>query len=267
MRVVLKASGKYENFKSKKIYETVLATGASKRLARETVNLVKRKYYKGMTTKEILDIILENIKKEPGLQQRYDLKRAIMSLGPSGFPFEQYFARILEHYGYKTKVSNVMKGKRIWHEVDIIAEKKDKTYMIECKYHNFIGNNTRLHPAMYTYARFLDINLFDTPWLSTNTKCVDDAIEYAKGVGLKITSWNYPENASLRKLIEDKNLYPITVLKNVKRRTIEKLLELNLVLAEDVLKEDSYELAKELNISRNEMEKIKQQIKEIFRNL
>lgn len=265
MKDVLKASGEYENFNPRKIYETVLSTGASKQLAKETVNLVKRNYYKGITTKEILNIILENIKKEPGLQQRYDLKRAIMSLGPSGFPFEQYFARILEKYGYKTKVANLMKGKRIWHEVDIVAEKKDKSYMIECKYHNFIGTNTKLHPAMYTYARFLDIDLFDTPWLATNTKCVNDAVEYAKGVGLKITSWNYPENASLRKLIEDKNLYPITVLKDVKRKTIEKLLELNLVLAEDILNEDSKELAKELNISEYEIEKIKQQIKEIYR--
>ena len=266
MKEVLKASGEYENFNPRKIYETVIATGASKQLAKETVSLIKRNYYKGITTKEILNMILENIKKVPGLEQRYDLKRAIMSLGPSGFPFEQYFARILENYGYKTKVANLMKGKRIWHEVDIVAEKKDKTYMVECKYHNLIGTNTKLHPAMYTYARFLDINLFDAPWLATNTKCVNDAIEYAKGVGLKITSWNYPEKESLRKLIEDKNLYPITVLKNVKRKTIEKLLELNLVLADDILKEDSYELSKELNISENEIEKMKQQIKEIYRN-
>jgi hypothetical protein len=77
---------------------------------------------------------------------------------------------------------------------------------------------------------------------------------------------SYPEKESLRKLIEDKNLYPITVLKNVKRKTIEKLLELNLVLADDILKEDSYELSKELNISENEIEKMKQQIKEIYRN-
>ncbi len=266
MNLVQKASGDCENFNPKKIYETVLSTGASKKLAKETVNLVKENYYKGITTKEILNLILNNIKKEPGLSQRYNLKRAIMTLGPSGYPFEQYFARILDNYGYHTRTPNIIKGKRIWHEVDIIADKNDKTYMIECKYHNFVGTNTKLHPAMYTYARFLDIGLFDTPWLATNTKCVNDAIEYAKGVKMKITSWNYPENASLRKLIEDKNLYPITVIKDIKRKTIEKLLELGLVLAEDILKEDSKELAKEINLTEYDIDKIKKEINEIFRN-
>ena len=75
--------------------------------------------------------------------------------------------------------------------------------MIECKYHNEQGKPTRLQPAMYTYARFLDLTKrLDQPWLVTNTKCSRDAKEYAKGVGLKITSWKYPENAqiSLRSL-------------------------------------------------------------------
>jgi hypothetical protein len=105
-----------------------------------------------------------------------------MSLGPSGFPFEIYFAKILENYNYKTKVDNIIPGKIILHEVDIIAEKNKKKYMIECKYHNEIGVHTKLHVAMYTYARFLDVKKYDIPWLVTNTKCVDVALDYAKGV-------------------------------------------------------------------------------------
>jgi predicted RecB family endonuclease len=55
-----------------------------------------------------------------------------MSLGPSGFLFEQFFSEILKNYGYKTKINVFLKGKIITHEIDIIAE-KNKKYMIECK--------------------------------------------------------------------------------------------------------------------------------------
>jgi hypothetical protein len=52
MKQVLKASGEYQNFNSKKIYYTILDSGASKKLAKETERLIAKKYYKGITTKE-----------------------------------------------------------------------------------------------------------------------------------------------------------------------------------------------------------------------
>jgi len=263
MHKIIKASGLEERFDPKKVYFTCLNAGASKELAKETSLLVKNKYFPGMDTKEILKIILQNLKKEPGVSQRYDLKRAIMSLGPSGFPFEYYFARILNHYNYETKVDNIVKGKRILHEVDIIAKKESKSYMIECKYHNFVGTNTKLHPAMYTYARFLDVNKFDIPWLATNTKIVKDAIEYAKGVNMKLTSWSYPEKESLKILIEKNNLFPITSATAIRKETIEKLLTENIVLAKDFLNFTNQELIKKTNLTEKEIEKIKKEIKEI----
>ena len=263
MRQIIKASGDTQNFDPNKVYSTIFGSGASKTLAIETVKLVKSKYYKNITTKEILKIILENLKKEPGVSQRYNLKQAIMSLGPSGFPFEHYFARVIENYGYETKVDNYIKGKRITHEVDIIAKKEKKTYMIECKYHNEAGINTRLHPAMYTYARFLDTGKFDTPWLATNTKCVDDAVEYAKGVNMKITSWDYPKTESLKSLVENKNLYPITSINSIDYRTKEVLFFKNIVMAKDLLKHTPKKLAKITGINENKINQIIKEVKEV----
>lgn len=263
MKHVTKASGEIQGFDSKKIFSTVTEAGASKKLAVETIKLVKSKYYKGITTKEILDLILKNLKKEPGVSQRYNLKQAIMNLGPSGFPFEQYFARILNNYGYETKVDNFIKGRRIIHEVDIIAKKQNKSYMVECKYHNETGTPTRLHPALYTYARFLDVNKFDVPWLSTNTKCVDDAVEYARGVNMKITSWNYPKNESLRLLIENKRLYPITSIDSIDTKTKEKLFFENIVMATDLLKYSTKQLIKKTGLRGLEINNIITEIKEV----
>ncbi|MDD4984066.1 MAG: ATP cone domain-containing protein [Candidatus ainarchaeum sp.] len=263
MKQVIKASGNLENFNSEKIYNTIFESGASKELATETIKLVQNKYYKEITTKEILNLILENLKKEPGVSQRYNLKQAIMDLGPSGFPFEQYFARILDNYGYETKVDNFIKGKRIIHEVDIIAKKQGKSYMVECKYHNETGIQTRLHPAMYTYARFLDVKKFDIPWLATNTKCVDDAVEYAKGVNMKITSWNYPKTESLRLLIENKSLYPITSINSISSKTKEKLFSNNIILSIDLLKYTKKQIIKQTGLSEFEVNNIIKEIKEV----
>jgi hypothetical protein len=261
MQTVIKASGLEEQFSSGKIYRTILEAGGSVKLAKKVIEVVKRGYHENITTQEILEIILNELKGFPDIYARYDLKRAIMALGPSGFPFEQFFGGILTYYGYKTKVDNFMKGKIITHEVDIIA-KKEKSYMIECKYHNEPGKSTDLHPALYTYARFLDLREKpDMPWLVTNTKCSDDAKNYARGVGLKITSWNYPKNKSLQKLIELKKLYPITILKTINESTKEKLFLAKIVIAKNLLNYSIEDLMEKTGLNEKEISKILEEVK------
>ena len=261
---ITKSSGEYEDFNPRKIYNTIRNAGGSRKIANETVEIVKKDLRKNVNSQEILETVLNNLKKEPGLSERYNMKRAIMALGPTGFPFEQFFARILTHYGYQTKTNQKLRGKRIIHEVDIVA-KKEKKYMVECKYHNEIGNITRLHPAMYTYARFLDLNKysFDEPWLVTNTKCSKDAVEYAKGVNLKITSWNYPKNESLRDLIQNKNLYPITILEEIKDETKQKLFEAGFIVVKDFENIPIESIQKKTRIKIEELKKIIEKINKI----
>jgi len=264
---VIKSSGNKEPFSQKKILRSIKNAGGSSRLAKETIKQVRQKIHNEITTKEILKIILNNLKKEPGIAEKYALKQAIMGLGPTGFPFEKYFAKILEHYGYKTKVGIKIKGKMILHEVDIIAEKKKK-YMIECKYHNEPGTITKLHPAMYTYARFLALKnqKFDMPWLVTNTKCSRDAISYAKGVGLKITGWSYPEKNSLQELISKKNIYPITILNELKDKTKEILFNNNIITLKDLEKYSTTDLRIKLKIPEKEGTPLLNEVREILRN-
>jgi len=101
---VIKYSGEFEDFSTRKIYKTVKDAGGTSRLAKEAVAKVKKNYHKNITTKEILDILLDFLKKEPRVAEKYNLKRAIMDLGPTGFPFEKFFSRILKEYGFRTIV-------------------------------------------------------------------------------------------------------------------------------------------------------------------
>ncbi len=262
---VIKASGKKEEFNPEKILRTLLRAGASRSLANDIVSQVKTKIHDLITTREILDMALGLLKnKNPEIGARYDLKRAIMNLGPTGFPFEQFFAEILNHYGYKTKVGETVQGKITDHEVDVIAEKNSKKYMIECKYHNSLGVYTNIRVALYVYARFLDLKeKFDQPWLSTNTKISTKAITYAKGVGMKITSWKYPKNESLQELIEKKKLYPITILKSVNNDIKTKLSKAGIMLAKNLFNYDLNELKKKTKLPENVLRKILSECKEV----
>lgn len=267
MKNVIKASGLEEKFSSRKIYNTIIEAGGSKKLAMEAVSGVIKKFHENITTDEILKIILKVLKKEPGVSERYNLKRAIMDLGPSGFPFEQFFGDLLREHGYKTQVGNFLRGKIITHEVDILAESpKKKSFMIECKYHNEPGKSTKLHVAMYTYARFLDLRKkLDIPWLVTNTKCSKDAKDYSRGVGLKVTTWNYPKNESLKKLIENKKLYPITILSSLDEKTKYKLFNAKIMLAKDLLEYPTSEILEKTGLSEKQINKILNEIREVLK--
>ncbi len=233
---VTKASGEKEEFNIEKVRKTCLRAGASEKLASKIAEEVERKVYEGITTKEILHLILRLLKEEPKAATRYDLKRAIMSLGPAGFPFEEFMAEVLRNYGYKTTVGGILKGKCISHEIDIVAEKENKRYLIECKYHNAPGIYTDLKVVMYSYARFLDLREnFDQAWLICNTKCSRNARKYAKCVDLKITSWRYPGKESLEKMIEREKLYPVTILRSVTRFTKDRLFRAKIMLAKNLL--------------------------------
>jgi len=273
---VIKASGNKEAFSSKKIYYSILESGASKQLARDTTKIVKQKIRENITTDQIYKLIITKLKKEPGVAERYNLKRAIMSLGPAGYAFEKYFAEILEAYGYKTKVGIHLKVKKIQHEVDVLAEKKNK-YMIECKYHNQTGIHTRLQPALAAYARFLDLkqHKIDQPWLVTNTRCTRDATNYAKGVNLKITSW-MPQNSSIRgtpggdpqkdslqQLIEKKKLYPITVL-FLEESIRQAFLNNRIIMLKTLVEMQTEELFRKTNIPIKDLEKLQERAKKII---
>lgn len=264
---VIKYSGGIEPFDPHKIEYTVQEAGGSKKLAREAVETVKKNFHKNMKTGEILNLLLKFLKKEPGVSERYDLKRAVMSLGPSGFPFETFFANVLEHYGYKTKVGEKLIGNNVVYEIDIIAQKiGGKKFMIECKYHNKLGTMTKIQKAEKTYRTFLKLQKykFDQAWLATNTKCSQETINYAEKINLKITSWAYPKNNSLVMLIENKKLYPITILKSLPNHIKEKLYNSKILIARDLLEYDTKKLKQITELTKEEIKETLQKVREII---
>lgn len=234
---VVKETGQRQRLDIRKLKRSILQAGASHSLADRTIKEIKNRAYISITTREIYHIVREMLKAEPGVSQRYSLKRAIMILGPTGFPFEKFVARLLREYGYKTRVGVHVRGRCVTQEVDVEARKGGKKFMVECKYHNMPGKRSDLKVAMYTFARFLDIKNkgFSKPWLVTNTKCTLEAEKYAKGMNLRIISWNYPKKECLERMLIQRHLYPITTLESLTLKIKHKLVAANIMLVKDLL--------------------------------
>ena len=267
---IIKATGEKTNFEKNKIEKSIFRAGASKNFAKNIAKKVESKIQKGNSTEKILNTTIKYLNKNPGLAARYDLKRAIMSLGPSGFPFEEFFSQVLQNYGYKTQTGRSIKGKRILQEIDVVAEKNSK-HMIEAKYHNSRGIHTDTKVAMYTHARFLDVKSnpkenFENAWLVTNTRCTSNAVKYSQGVNLRIIGWSYPTKGNLQELIEKKGLYPITIIPGMSKKVKEKLFSTKIILAKNLANHKIDELVKKTNLNKKTLEKILEKAKVICSN-
>lgn len=241
---VLKTTGQKEPFDEQKVLTSIQRAHLPKSLHQLVLNHIKSKLYEGIPSTEIYNLILEFLgsSEHPFSRSKYSLKEAIMNLGPTGYPFEDFFASILQSFGYNTQVRQIIRGKCISHEIDIIAQKDNHKYMIEAKFHNNIGTVSEVHVALYTNARFLDIkdnNGFNEGWLVTNTKITAEANAYAQCSNLKIISWDKPEGTSLRDLIEQSRLHPITILNSISHAHKILLLEKHTVMCKDIYKNPS----------------------------
>ena len=266
---IIKADGRRVVFRKSKIASSIVRAGGSKKLAQAIASRVSRKIHNGETTKRVLDLTLRNLKNDKPVAARYNLKHAIMELGPAGFTFEEYISQVLQAYGYETVTGAHIRGKVILQEIDVIARKMNKTSMIEAKYHNQRGSRTNTKVAMYTHARFLDVssnakNSFTDAWLVTNTAVTHSARDYSRGAKLRIVSWDYAsKGASLREMIEAEKLYPITIFTCVSKKVREKLFRAKVVLAKDLVEKDVDEIHHKTGVSKRDIESVLNEIKGI----
>jgi len=75
-------------------------------------------------------------------------------------------------------------------------------------------------------------------------------------MNVKLIGWRHPKDMSLEKMIEDKKLYPITILKSVKYDVIKRLVEKNIILVRDLWDKSIEEISIETGLSYRIVEKI-----------
>ena len=268
---IVKHSGERVKFSLNKLRSSLKRTGASRNDIEEIIDKIRDELYQGISTKEIYNRAYSLLKKRKSfLASKYKLKKAIYELGPTGFPFEQFVSAVLKYSGYQTKVSEILQGNCVKHEIDVVAHKNNETTIVECKFHSDQGSNCNVKVPLYINSRYQDVKknwnsnpkngtILNQAWVVTNTRFTEDAIRFGKCVGLYLLSWDYPVGESLKERIDKIGLYPITVSTLLTKREKDFLIDRKIILCRQLV-ENTFFLD-HLGISEIRKEKIISEIK------
>jgi hypothetical protein len=248
---ITKSDGTRQLFEEEKLIGSLRRVGATDIAIDEIVEQVESEMKDGMETNAIYNRAFELLKKHSlPVAIKYSVRRALVDLGPDGFPFEKFVARIFRAWGYSTLTDQMVPGKCVPHEVDVVAWKDQTLAMVEAKFHNEFGMKSDLKVALYVKARYDDLamNTFDyggkdmhltEKWLITNTKFTDRAIQYGTCNDLKLVGWNYPSNGNLHDIIEDHGLHPISCIASLERSKMHELVSRDILVCADLVKSEN----------------------------
>ena len=246
MSIVIKGNGEREEFHIEKLALSMKNVGADPALAEHVARAIGAEVKEGMTTTEIYRRAYALLRKEERVTAaKYSMRRAILDLGPTGFPFEDFVTSLMRAKGYETKARVIVPGRCIDHEVDVVMTKDGKTIGAELKFHNTPGFKTDVKTALYVKARFEDIDNaghdkedemhIHEGWLITNTKFTSNAIRYSECAGIKLLGWSYPGTGGLVDLIKETGVYPVTVLTTLSKTEKSRLIAEGVALCHEVM--------------------------------
>lgn len=273
---VRKRDGEYVAFDIEKLRNALKRSGATEEESETIIKQLEPRLFDGITTKRIYEIAYSLLRKRSHrVAGRYRLKKAIMELGPTGYPFEHFVGKLFEADGYTTEIGVFVKGNCVQHEVDVVAEKGNKRYMVECKFHSDSRKKSDIKVALYIHSRFLDVreqwqeeelsnDKTFTGMIITNTRFSQDAMQYGKCVGLKVVSWDYPSGNSLKDWIDRSGYHPITSLASLRKKEKEFLLKKGIVLCRQI--KENFNVLQGLNISHVRINRIKRETIELLDN-
>ena len=270
---VTKYSGELVHYDEQKLINSLRKSGADQAVAETIVKEIESEMYEGISSKKIYKRAYQLLKNISNVHAaRYNLRTALLGLGPAGFFFEKFIAKVMQEQGFKTKVSVTLNGKCISHEIDILLLKNDVLSMIECKFHSGQDAKSDVKVPMYILSRFNDLktkshSFFDSKspltscWIVTNNRFTTDAITFANCSGLQLLSWNYPENNCLKSKTDQNKLYPITCLTTLSLAEKEHLLQEELLLVKDILVQSS--VLNTIGLSPNRIQNVLKEAREL----
>ena len=272
--LVKKKNGEKVPYDEQKLVHALQRSGASQHDIEIALSQVNKIIHNGISTRKIYEVAYKSLKKRSHYSAgRYRLKRAMMELGPSGYPFEKFIGKIFEAEGYQVKVDQIVAGACVTHEVDVIARNENEQIMVECKYHSDTSIKSDVKVALYIHSRFQDV---EKTWqkteefnglkfrgmVVTNTRFSDDAMKYASCVNLGLISWDFPRGKSLKDLIDKAGYHPITSLSTLTRSEKSKLLDKGLVLCRDI--SNHVDLLKEIGLQKPKIDRVIKEAKDII---
>jgi len=244
---IQKANGSLVLFNREKLIGSLVRSGAKEVQANSIADEIEVNLVQGMKTQKIYQKAFKLLRSgNRPAASNYQLKRAVMDLGPSGYPFEHLVSAIFRHQGYQVKTGIIMQGICVTHEVDVFAENEHEVNFIECKFHNQPGVKSDVKIAMYVNSRVIDLKnrwLKDHPeekrtisgGLVTNTKLTEDARVFASCSGILGIGWDTPHKMAIMEQLTDMRLLPITLIPSLTKREREEIVKNGIVLCRELI--------------------------------
>jgi hypothetical protein len=270
---IVKHSGDIVAFNPEKLKASLLKSGANKDVVQKILFAIKKELYEGISTKKIYKMAFALLKKEANAHAaRYNLRSALQLLGPTGFFFEKYIARLFLAELYETKLNLTLQGKCISHEIDVLIKKNNVISMVECKFHPGREAVSDVKVPMYILSRFNDLKekqyaIFSRKdsiskcCIVTNNRFTSEAIAFAKCSELNLLSWNYPEKNNLKTKNDSDYLYPITCLTTLSLTEKDKLLILDVILVKEII--NNSDCLEKIGISPNRVKNVMKEASEL----
>lgn len=250
---IIKADGSKETFDPVRLSTSLRRAGAGEHTAADITETITNTVTPGAHSKEIYARAFALLRKEGRpVAARYALRRALLELGPTGHPFEDFISHLFRVEGWEVETRKMLQGKCVVHEVDFYASHPEEGVRLaaELKYHNDPGYKTDLKVALYVKSRFEDIFSCDATGhtcpidrglLVTNTKFTSEAIAYAECAGVELLGWGYPADNNLFMRMSRAKVYPITTLTGLSQAEKRLCLE-NGVVAVDEVAQDPHRI-------------------------
>lgn len=263
---VTKYSGDIVLFDKSKLKKSLFKSGANEVDVDRVLETIEKELYDGIPTKKIYKMAFQLLKKVSNVHAaKYNLRAAIMALGPAGFYFEKFIAKVFEKEGFQTVTNLTLNGKCVSHELDVLLKKEAIVSMVECKFHGSQDAKTDVKVPLYILSRFNDLNVNDYSlfnethkiakcWIVTNNRFTEDALQFGTCSGLELLSWNYPVGSSLKDKVDSYHIYPITALTTLTLSEKDKLLTQNIITARDLL--SNKEWLTKIGLSQNRIKNV-----------
>lgn len=270
---IVKHSGNIVDYNPSKLKQSLIKSGASNIEVDTILQTIEGEIYDGISTKQIYKMAFNLLKKASHSHAaRYNLKEAIRLLGPAGFFFEKYIARLFASDDYQTLTNFILQGKCVSHEIDVLVKKDNAIAMVECKFHLGKDVNSDVKIPMYILSRFNDLkdrlhtiytrkDIVSKCWIVTNNRFTSDAIAFAKCSKLNLLSWNYPEDNSLKTKNDTNNLYPVTCLTTLSLAEKDKLLVQDVILVKEII--NNSECLEKIGLSLNRIKNVMKEASEL----
>jgi hypothetical protein len=263
---VTKYSGELVHYDKQKLINSLRKSGADKAVAEAIAKKIESVLHEGISSKKIYKLAFQLLKNVSNAHAaRYNLRTALLGLGPAGFFFEKFIAKLFQEQKFQTKTNISLNGNCISHEIDVILKKDNKISMIECKFHSSQEAKTDVKTPMYILSRFNDIKnkkhqLFQPNEtiseciITSNSRFTTDAIQFGECSGLKLFSWNYPPKKGIKELIDLFAIYPITCLTTLSQSEKDKLLILECITVKDLIKNSA--ILNSIELSHNRIKNV-----------